>query len=292
MNSVQNKNLKKSYKVSETRYVSLSIHTSGHQECIASHQWGPGIRDHFLLHHVIVGKGHLEINGQEYQLRAGDTFLIQPFSEVTYYADATDPWEYTWVGFIGDDAKNIVNVIGFTTDTPVLHHQANSKQITMRLLNIYKSRGGLFPNTLDMTAQLFLLLSELSTNNLARLEEPSVLWANKKNSTYQTYAQSGVDYIHSHYSYPISIQDIADYIGVSRSHLFRSFQETYQQSPKEYLTNFRIQQACLLLKHSNLSVSAIGSSVGFEDRLNFSKAFKKIMGVAPTHYMIPRNKGS
>ncbi len=40
-------------------------------------------------------------------------------------------------------------------------------------------------------------------------------------------------------------------------------------SPKEYLTEYRIQQACRLLKETGLSVSAIAYSVGFENNLYF-----------------------
>ena len=80
------------------------------------------------------------------------------------------------------------------------------------------------------------------------------------------------------------MEDIADYVGLSRSHLFRSFETVLQTSPKEYLSQFRIKQACYLLRHSNLSVTAIANSVGFESSLYFSKAFKKIKHMPPREY--------
>ena len=73
-------------------------------------------------------------------------------------------------------------------------------------------------------------------------------------------------------------------VGISRSHLFRSFQTYMNCSPKEYLTEYRIQQACRLLKETGLSVSAIAYSVGFENNLYFSKAFRKVKKTSPTEY--------
>ena len=75
-----------------------------------------------------------------------------------------------------------------------------------------------------------------------------------------SYVQKGIEYISSNYSYAITVEDIADYVGVSRSHLFRSFETVLGQSPKEYLTDFRMKQACYLLEHSSLSITAIANS--------------------------------
>ena len=82
------------------------------------------------------------------------------------------------------------------------------------------------------------------------------------------------------------MEDIAAYVGLSRSHLFRSFELVLQQSPKEYLTDFRMKQACYLLEHSNLSITAIANSVGFDNGLYFSKTFHKKKGASPKAYRI------
>ena len=96
--------------------------------------------------------------------------------------------------------------------------------------------------------------------------------------------QKAIAYISANYSYPITVEDIAGYVGLSRSHLFRSFEKVMEKSPKEYLTSFRIKQACNLLEHSDLSITAIANSVGFENNLYFSKAFHKAKGMSPKNY--------
>jgi AraC-like DNA-binding protein len=96
--------------------------------------------------------------------------------------------------------------------------------------------------------------------------------------------QKSIEYISSNYSYPITVEDIASYVGLSRSHLFRSFETVLGLSPKEYLTDFRIKQSCYLLEHSDLSITAIANSIGFDNSLYFSKTFHQTKGLSPKEY--------
>ena len=54
-----NDQYKNSYKATAKELVSLSVYNVGYQLCDAGYQWGPGIRDHYLIHYVISGKGML-----------------------------------------------------------------------------------------------------------------------------------------------------------------------------------------------------------------------------------------
>ncbi|MGL5259390.1 MAG: helix-turn-helix domain-containing protein [Lachnospiraceae bacterium] len=268
---------KNSYKIEKKELNALNVHNTGYQKCLPNHQWGPGIRDHFLLHHIISGKGYYKHRNRLLTLSAGDTFLIFPFEEVTYFADNESPWEYAWVGFTGLDATMLLEAAGFSMDEPIIHQGKHTQHICRQLIHIYEARGSELFNAVEMTGRLYTLFSGLLSKENTNLPISIT-------SLYDTYAQKGMEFIHSHYSYPISIPDISEYVGISRSHLFRAFQTTLNQSPKEYLTHFRINQARILLEHSSLSITAIGRSVGFDDNLNFSKAFKKVLGISPVHY--------
>ena len=99
-----NDQYKNSYKATAKELVSLSVYNVGYQLCDAGYQWGPGIRDHYLIHYVISGKGTYEVNNETHFLSAEDAFLVYPNTEIIYRADAKTPWEYAWVGFTGSDA--------------------------------------------------------------------------------------------------------------------------------------------------------------------------------------------
>ena len=77
---------KQSFKQHYTDNVELSIFNCGLQSCAPSHAWGPGVRDHYLIHYIISGKGFYKIGKRTYELQAGDSFLVYPNTEVVYYA--------------------------------------------------------------------------------------------------------------------------------------------------------------------------------------------------------------
>ncbi len=267
-------NFKNSFKVPDKELTSLSVYNVGCQKCTPGYQWGPGIRDHFLIHHIMSGTGYYRAGAQTYTLQAGDSFLIYPNTEITYYADGQDPWEYAWVGFTGSDAPAILRSAGFSREHPVRWDNAHSGDIARQLLHIYEARGSSFAHSVEMTGRLYTALAFFM----------KTAGVKTRHDTSQTYAQKGIEYILANYSYPITIADVADYVGISRSHLFRCFQAAVGKSPKDYLTELRIRQACILLRQSDLSITAIANSVGFDNSLYFSKAFHRIKGISPSAY--------
>lgn len=65
---------KNSYKVTEKELVSLSVYNVGFQRCDSLYQWGPGIRDHYLIHYIISGKGFYKIGKGLMNYRLGILF--------------------------------------------------------------------------------------------------------------------------------------------------------------------------------------------------------------------------
>ena len=193
---------------------------------------------------------------------------------MVYYADETDPWEYAWVGFTGSDASMILKATDFTPDVPFIQNTPLGDSIHRQILHIYDARGNEFEHAVEMTGRLYTMLAMFMHG---------ASHANTQNSA-NSYVQKGIEFISSNYSYAITVEDIADYVGVSRSHLFRSFETVLGHSPKEYLTDFRMKQACYLLEHSDLSITAIANSLGFDNSLYFSKTFHKQKGMSPKEF--------
>ena len=267
---------KKSYRLEGASYLSLSVYTTGIQKCEPLHQWGPGIRNHYLIHHIVSGKGYYKVNDNIWELHAGDTFLAFPYSEITYYADQKDPWEYYWVGFNGACANKLVQQTPFSEAHPV-HHCRDLQTAREALYNIYLSRGPEPHCEAMMTGYLYIFMAHLMKE--AREAMPNV------GSSSSQYVLAAIKYIQFNYSHDISVDDIAKAVGVSRSHLYRVFMSNVGQSPIDYLTNYRISEACSLLKNSGLSIAEIAVSVGFFDQFYFSRVFKKVKGVPPSKYL-------
>lgn len=266
---------KNSYKDTQKEMVSLSVYNVGYQRCDPLYQWGPGVRDHYLIHYIVSGKGRYQVGGTEYELQAGDVFLVYPNVSVTYSSDREEPWEYYWVGFNGSDAAYLLSSAGFEETEPLRRAIPFGKELQHRLLSIYEVRGNSLANAAAMTGELYRTLA-LFLQNAPQKEED--------NDPLALYTMRAVEYINFRYSYPITVDEIASYVGVSRSHLYRAFHTVTGQSPKTYLSRFRIRQACLLLEKGDMSVSEIAQSVGYESGLYFSKVFHRLEGMTPTEY--------
>ncbi|MDR0928774.1 MAG: AraC family transcriptional regulator [Oscillospiraceae bacterium] len=274
--SMDNDFYKHSYKVAERPLASLSVYNAGMQHCAAGHSWGPGIRDHFLIHLVVEGAGSLTAKGRTHALEPGDLFLIAPGQTVQYRADAERPWVYCWVGFQGVDAPALISQTRFTAERPVLH--TADRETPRRLLTaIYDGRGSRPEDAAAMTGRLYLFLSWLlrhATGAPARRQQAG-----------EEHVRRALTYIANNFATPLTIGDIAAHVGVCRSRLYRAFEEQLNTSPAQYLTQFRMRQACALLGATDLSVKAVAYSVGYEDPLHFSRRFKEVIGVSPSEYI-------
>jgi AraC family transcriptional regulator len=92
------------------------------------------------------------------------------------------------------------------------------------------------------------------------------------------------EYIEANLTHPITLSDLATQIGLSEYHFCRAFKRTTGISPYQYLLKKRIQYACECLSQKDISIQDIAFSSGFGDPVQFSKHFKRVMGVTPTFY--------
>ena len=84
------------------------------------YRYGPGSRGIYIIHYVIKGSGFLHTNGKKYHIHKGESFIIYPNTVVYYYPDKADPWEYTWVDFVGSEAKKLLSLTAFSPSEPIL----------------------------------------------------------------------------------------------------------------------------------------------------------------------------
>ena len=152
-------------------------------------------------------------------------------------------------------------------------HPAAGERLRQALLDIYKARGADYPSAVRMAGYLQAALGLLMETAPPRGGEALTV-----------YARQGAAFLQQNYSRSIGVEEAARQAGVSRSCLYRAFQAEFGCSPSAYLIRYRIQRATQLLRHSTLPISAVAASVGFEDPLYFSRAFRRAVGQSPTEY--------
>jgi AraC-like DNA-binding protein len=78
--------------------------------------------------------------------------------------------------------------------------------------------------------------------------------------------------------------DLASSLGMSERTLRRRFQEATGETPRGYAERRRVDQACILLHFSDLSIDAIADETGFCDRYHFSRVFSRHRGMGPAAF--------
>lgn len=86
------------------------------------------------------------------------------------------------------------------------------------------------------------------------------------------------------YATPITIDELSRAVALSPCYLIRAFRRAYRQTPHQYLVGLRIARAKALLRNSDLSVTDICATVGFESLGSFSTLFRRVAGVSPSAY--------
>lgn len=91
-------------------------------------------------------------------------------------------------------------------------------------------------------------------------------------------------YIQKNYETNPTLQQVADYVGLSPNYLSSLFKKELEQSFIEFMINIKIQKARNLLVDSNLKLYEIAEKVGFSDEAYFSRTFKKYTGRNPNSF--------
>lgn len=92
------------------------------------------------------------------------------------------------------------------------------------------------------------------------------------------------DYISEHYTDALSLDFLSNHFFLSKYYLCRSFKEITGYSINEYIHIHRIQKAKQLLEETNLSISEIYQTIGYESLTHFEKIFKTYMTMSPLKY--------
>ncbi|WP_410772067.1 AraC family ligand binding domain-containing protein [Fontibacillus sp. BL9] len=266
------------YLASNPSFLDLHITQYGMERCTPLHDYGPAIRDYYLIHFILEGRGIFDSGKETYRLEKGQAFLIVPDAVTYYQADASAPWTYVWVGFQGTQAENYLQQSGISVEFPVLN-RFDLKTIEQHIQQMHESRTMANGRDLKLTSLLYSLFSHMAEANPGKSADTG-----KKSNRNDVYVQKVVDFIDTNYANKISISRIAGFVGLDRSYLCAVFKARTGSSIQDYLISYRMNKACGLMGNNLLSIGDIARSVGYEDPLLFSKMFKKEKGLSPRQY--------
>ena len=252
----------------------LSIHNIGYESCPPGYQYGPRICPYYLIHFVTQGCGMLFIQDQELPVKTGEAFLIPSEKIASYKSDDKTPWSYAWTGFLGTKSDSFFRQLTLASPEKFVLHELDTEKYAALIRKAASREEIGITNYYYTNSILLQIFSELSTDVLQ-----------KESRTQRSLMAEEIRYyLEMKYSEHLMITEAASDLGIHPNYLTAVFRKRFGITPKQFLTERKINKACQLLSDTDLPVGMIAQTLGFDDQMAFSKVFKKYMKVSPSAF--------
>ena len=232
-----------------------------------------GRMDRQLLY-LCNGSAHFTIDAISRTLPEGTLILYEPGrAQYYYYLLEENPAVY-WLHFSGKDIPGLLFSLGFSG--LVSYTVAPRKAYTDLFDQIIRELQLKQPNFSALAnAYAWQLLAQmgrcLDGHRLENIEE-------------ENHLEQIVQMIHQDYGKNHTIEGYAEMCNVSVGWFIRNFKDFTGLTPQQYIVRVRINKAKELLAYSAYNVGEIGTIVGYENPLYFSRVFSNAVGMPPREY--------
>ena len=244
---------------------------------------------HEQLELLIPREGMLSvfIGKSNYQAFPGELVLVNPY-EPHLVVSCGEPSKYDCLMIDGSlyrkaaqgtDSAKLLELLsdGHVRFENLIRADAGLNAHTDGICRELRTRGAAFD--LSVKAHVISLLVGLFRRHLSGNATPEQIAANA--ARYDR-IRPAVELIKSDMSRRPSLEELSEACHLSPSHFCRLFRQITGCSPLQFDTDLRIREAAALLRQTDMSVSQIALSVGFDDAGYFSRCFKRRLGTTPT----------
>lgn len=245
----------------------------GHYICLPGYSIHrePNAYNSFLLLYVESGQMTLKLHERSFSAKSGDFLLIDCYDAHTY--STTGGCQCLWLHFDGPVARPYYE--STVAQLGNIFSPADSYSTYQKLNKIFQTFHTGAPIREPLISKY---ITDLLTTFL--LNTP-------KDADYLQHARMSeevISYINEHLSEDLTVEQLANHVGLSVYHFIRTFKKETGFTPHNYLQNTRLAMARYLLANSSLSIKDICFSTGFSGESVFCTAFKKNLGVTPAEY--------
>ncbi|AZN43614.1 AraC family transcriptional regulator [Paenibacillus albus] len=241
----------------------------------------------FDLLWVVKGTLYIGEDDQEWSLSKEQTLLLLPDRYHYSVRPCAEETVFYWTHF---DFTGAYHLADSPADAihPVRNAWSNPYQIRIRqyatppqfemaerhLQKLLASAGGLRSEAFWNEQQLFMeLLHVLEESNSGKIDSPALKLAEKTEA-----------FLRQHYQTELTNESLAAALHFHPNYVVRCMKEIYRCTPMEYLHEYRLEQAKLLLLKTEWSIAQIAEHVGFQYAPYFSSCFKQYAGVSPLRF--------
>lgn len=225
----------------------------------------------YQLNICLKGEAVLSYKGFETTVKEGDAIIIYPDTAYTY-RPISEKLTVSWIAFDGFQVKSMLHSIGVLRSGVYRFH--NKTDIYNRINEtLYIQQEHITEQGYAGSSYVFNFLLTLSRSRI-REDDLSI-----------EKIRPAIDFMSENLHRVISIEDIADSMGISSQHFCLLFKSIMKQRPFEYLNTLRISRAKnLLLNRGDLSIKEIANLSGYVNHGYFTQLFKKSERLTPVKF--------
>lgn len=233
-------------------------------------------RDGWQLIYTVFGEGRLASEFGNVKLTPGTAVIIR-CGKRHRYETLGDSWHNLWLHFDGTGVpgyEDMINDSGYCSVT--IADKGGFESNLMTILAMAEK------NDIISCAMISDCISRIMTEILT--QKLSKALNNDACGGRYPEIHSVLEFIRKNYSEQISIDDMTERMNVTKYHFIRIFKRQMGVTPHEYLTEYRINMAKILLRTTYKSVSEIAFDVGYKNKSNFISKFRLMTGATPARY--------
>ncbi len=243
----------------------------------------------FELNYVVEGMGEFLFDDERYLLSKGDILLLPPDTLHAVYPVESDTLIYDafvfhpgLLGTASNDRCTAEYIRPILTGdiricNPLLHNLPDLQDLQCCARQIMKCAK-------MNTSQHDLLLKSELFRFFWLLDNGQKLTKKESSTSYTSLIRPALQYIQTHFSEEIRIDQLATKLHLSKSYFMACFKKAVGISAIEYLTQYRINYACEKLRSTTQSISEIALQSGYTNLSNFNRHFKTMVGQTPNEY--------
>lgn len=236
--------------------------------------------NYYELHIILDGECVLQTEDAIYPVKAGQFALVAPGVYHMVSSEAAHNGRYcTSFELMRRSEDTAEKLHQHTRNNPIWVGDASSMLDMVRRLQAESDQNQAFSNEIRHVLNKILVLDMLRA-----METNTASPQPMKNDSDEARSLLIDIFLNSNSHLSAGEEVLAKHLGLSRRQLGRVLQRLYGKSYREMVLDIRLQVACDLLRHSNLSVREISEQVGYSTPSNFTTFFKSMKGITPGQY--------
>ncbi len=233
--------------------------------------------DEYQMLYLVEGEGEFSSEHVEAQhIKSGDIFLLFPGEWHTYHPLANSKWKSYWIGYKGKNMDDRVKYGFLSVEKPIYHvgYCAEIIQLYESAMKAAKEEAAYLQQRLaGIVNDLVGVMYAKERNIILGRDSDKVEIINNARLIIREKLESRV-----------TIQQIAEQLGMGYSNFRKLFKEFTGVSPALYQQELRLQRAKELLSTTNVSIKEIAYQLNFDSPDYFSSKFKMKVGCKPSEY--------